>query len=156
MWICLAPNSTWSYLIDDEPNFVQVMAWHRTGDKLLPEPMIYSIHWCTSLQWRHNGRDGVSNHQRQKFVQAQIIENMKPPRHWPLWGEPLVTGGFPSQRASNAENVSIWWRHHDMPPRLLVIWSTKPQRVISFSCRPSSYSIHLCVCHMLFSSSCFR
>ena len=21
-------------------------------------------------------------------------------------------GGFPSQRASNAENVSIWWRHH--------------------------------------------
>ena len=23
-----------------------------------------------------------------------------------------VTGGFPSQRASNAENVSFWWRHH--------------------------------------------
>ena len=29
-------------------------------------------------------------------------------------GNPPVTGGFPSQRASNAENVSIWWRHHDM------------------------------------------
>ena len=27
-------------------------------------------------------------------------------------GNPLVTDGFPSQRASNAENVSIWWRHH--------------------------------------------
>ena len=27
-------------------------------------------------------------------------------------GNPPVTGGFPSQRASNAENVSIWWRHH--------------------------------------------
>ena len=26
-------------------------------------------------------------------------------------GNPMVTGGFPSQRASNAENVSIWWRH---------------------------------------------
>ena len=25
-----------------------------------------------------------------------------------------VTAGFPSQRASNAENISIWWRHHDM------------------------------------------
>ena len=25
----------------------------------------------------------------------------------------FVTGGFPSQRASYAENVSIWWRHHD-------------------------------------------
>ena len=23
-----------------------------------------------------------------------------------------VTGEFPSQRASNADNVSIWWRHH--------------------------------------------
>ena len=23
-----------------------------------------------------------------------------------------VTDGFPSQRASNAENASIWWRHH--------------------------------------------
>ena len=23
-----------------------------------------------------------------------------------------MTGGFPSERASNAENVSIWWRHH--------------------------------------------
>ena len=29
-----------SYLIDDEPNLAQVMAWYRTGDILLPEPMI--------------------------------------------------------------------------------------------------------------------
>ena len=27
-------------------------------------------------------------------------------------GNPSVTGGFPSQRTSNAENSSIWWRHH--------------------------------------------
>ena len=26
--------------------------------------------------------------------------------------DPSVTGGFPSQRANNAENVSIWWRLH--------------------------------------------
>ena len=24
------------------------------------------------------------------------------------------TGEFPAQRASNAENVSIWWRHHEI------------------------------------------
>ena len=24
----------------------------------------------------------------QPFVQAQIKENIKAPRHWPLWGEP--------------------------------------------------------------------
>ena len=53
----------------------------------------------------------------QPFVQTQIKENIKAPRHWPLWGEftgdSPVTGEFPAQRASNAENVSIWWRHHE-------------------------------------------
>ena len=27
-------------------------------------------------------------------------------------GNSLMTGEFPAQKASNAENVSIWWRHH--------------------------------------------
>ena len=27
-------------------------------------------------------------------------------------GNSPVTDEFPAQRASNAENVSIWWRHH--------------------------------------------
>ena len=27
-------------------------------------------------------------------------------------GNSPVTGEFPTQRASDAENVSIWWRHH--------------------------------------------
>ena len=44
------------------------------------------------------------------LVQAQIKENIKAPRHWPL----RVTGEFPAQKASNAENISIWWRHQDM------------------------------------------
>ena len=29
-----------------------------------------------------------------------------------VWGILPVTGEFPAQKASNAENVSIWWRHH--------------------------------------------
>ena len=28
-------------------------------------------------------------------------------------GNSPVTGEFPAQRAGNAENVPIWWRHHD-------------------------------------------
>ena len=28
--------------------------------------------------------------------------------------EVTVTGEFPAQRVSNAENVPIWWRHHDI------------------------------------------
>ena len=46
------------------------------------------------------------------FIQTQIKENIKAPRHWPLCGEFTGTGEFPAQRASYAENVSIWWRHH--------------------------------------------
>ena len=42
-------------------------------------------------------------------------ENIKAPRHWPLCGEFTGTGEFPAQRASYAENVSIWWRHHVSP-----------------------------------------
>ena len=51
----------------------------------------------------------------QPFIQTQIKENLKAPRHWPLCGEFTGTGEFPAQRTSYAENVSIWWRHHVQP-----------------------------------------
>ena len=73
--------------------------------------------WQLALYWRHNDHDGVSNHQPRgcllsPFIQTQIKENIKAPRHWPLYGEFTGTGEFPAQRASYAENVSNWWRHH--------------------------------------------
>ena len=33
-------------------------------------------------------------------------------------GNSTLAGGFPSQRASNAEKVSIWWRHHGVAKSL--------------------------------------
>ena len=57
----------------------------------------------------------------QPFVKAQIKGKRKTPRPWPLWGKPSVTGGFHSQRAGNAENDSIWWRHHVMNVVLAVL-----------------------------------
>ena len=45
------------------------------------------------IKWRHNGRDSVSNHQPHDcllncfFFKAQIKDNIKALRHWPLWGE---------------------------------------------------------------------
>ena len=50
----------------------------------------------------------------QPFIWTQIKENIKASRHWPLCGEFTGTGEFPAQRASYAENVSIWWRHHGL------------------------------------------
>ena len=46
------------------------------------------------------------------FMQAQIKENNKAPRHWRLWVEFTVTCEYSTQKASNAANVSIWRRHH--------------------------------------------
>ena len=39
-------------------------------------------------------------------------------------GISLVTGEFPAQMASNAENVSIWWRHHVLSINAMLIDST--------------------------------
>ena len=41
----------------------------------------------------------------QPFDQAQIKENIKAPRRWPLWVE--FTGEFPAQSASNADRESV-------------------------------------------------
>ena len=67
----------------------------------------------TSLwpQWRL--KSPVSRLFTQPFIQTHIKENIKAPRHWPLCGEFTGTGEFPAQRASHAENASIWWRHHE-------------------------------------------
>ena len=46
------------------------------------------------------------------FIQAQIKENIKVPRRWPLWGEFTGDRWIPRTKASNAEFFSIWWRHH--------------------------------------------
>ena len=61
----------------------------------------------------------------------QIKANIKAPRHWPLWGNPLGTCGFFSQRVSNAENVSIWWRHHAEPVLLFGNWAHRSMKLQS-------------------------
>ena len=53
------------------------------------------------LQWRHNGLDSVSNHQPHHCLLNRLFERRS------------KKTSFPAQMASNAENVSIWWRHHD-------------------------------------------
>ena len=71
---------------------------------------------CKPLQWRHNGRGGVSNHQPHNCLLSRLFgrRSMKTSkfRVTGLYaGNSPVTGEFPAQMASNAEKVSIWWRH---------------------------------------------
>ena len=49
-------------------------------------------------------------------IRAHTKENIKAPLHWPLCGKFTATGEFPVRMASNADNVSIWWRHHENGP----------------------------------------
>ena len=71
-----------------------------------------------TLQWRHNGCDDVSDHQPHECLPNRLFRRRSKKtsklRVTGLFvGNSPVTGEFPAQRASNAENVSIWWRHHD-------------------------------------------
>ena len=70
-----------------------VAVWHlwiiiRPRRCLPPTVLSYK-----TLQWRRNDHNGVSNHQprgcllNRLYIQTQIKENIKAPRHWPLCAE---------------------------------------------------------------------
>ena len=73
----------------------------------------------SALQWRHNGRDSVSNHQPHDCLLNRLFrrrsKKISKLRVTGLCaGNSPATGEFPAQMASNAENASIWWRHHGL------------------------------------------
>ena len=99
---------------------------HRNGNPVLRRCMgsighsdLNTLHNELTLQWRHNEHDSVSNHQlhhclfnclfrrRSKNTSKICVTGL-------CAGNSPVTGEIPAQRASNAENVSIWWRHHEL------------------------------------------
>ena len=71
-----------------------------------------------TLQWRHNGRDSVSNHQPHDCLLHRLFRRRSTKasklRVTGLSaGNSSETGEFPAKMAGDAEIVSIWWRHHD-------------------------------------------
>ena len=78
--------------------------------------------WCRAftvrltLQSRHNEHVDFLNHRRLDCLLNWLFRR-RSKKIWKLCviglceGNPPVTGGFPLQRASNAEKVFIWWRH---------------------------------------------
>ena len=72
-----------------------------------------SLHWC------HDGRDDVSNHRcpdcllNRLFRRRSTTKTLKRRVTGLCEGNLPVISGLPSQRTNNAENVSIWWCHHD-------------------------------------------
>ena len=94
-----------------------------------------------SLLWRQNGHDGVSNHQphdcllnrpcrrRSKKTSKLRVTGL-------CMGNSPGTGEFPAQMASNAENVSIWWRHH------VIILSLMMPMLAWFICMTNYTEVH--------------
>ena len=73
------------------------------------------LSFMRSLQWRRNERHGVSNHPHLDCLLSRLFRrtSKKTSKLRVIGlceGNPPVTGWFPTQRASNAESVSIWWR----------------------------------------------
>ena len=73
----------------------------------------------SSLLWRHNEHDGVSNHQPHECL-LSLPSRRRSKKTSKLRvtslgaGNSPETGEFPAKIASNTENVTIWWRHHVM------------------------------------------
>ena len=90
------------------------MAWWRLllGLLLLCSLRLVDI----PLQWRHNGRNTVSNNQPHDCLLNRLFRHRSKKTSklhvtGLCAGNSPVTGEFPAQMASNAENASMWWRH---------------------------------------------
>ena len=100
-----------------------------------------------SLQWRHNGRDSVSNRQPCDCLLNRLFRpRSKKTSKLRVTGfcaeNSPVTDEFPAQSDSNAENVSIWWRHHVMnifSRHCSCWWPSTASVGIRW---PSSYAVH--------------
>ena len=82
-----------------------------------------------ALRWRHNGHDSVSNHQPHgcllnRLFRRRSKKTSKLRVTGLCAGNSPGTGEFPAQMASNAENASIWWRHHGITIFWCVFFST--------------------------------
>ena len=105
------------------------------------------------LQWHHNGRDGVSKHQLHDCLLSRLFRRRSTKisklRVTGLCaGNSPMTDEIPAQRASNAENVSIRWRHHEKTKHY---WSyvRKPPIIsgLPLQITSNSRSVLMSLCH---------
>ena len=105
-------------------------------------------HFDVTLLWRINGHDSVSNHQPHDCLLNRLFRR-RSKKTSKLFvtglcaGNSPGTGEFPAQMASNAENVSIWWRHHDLVTSDL-IRCQRPISLTVFHHTPNVIGIPFC------------
>ena len=113
-----------------------------------------------TLQWRHNERDGVSNHQRldcllNRFFRRRSKKTSKLRFTVLCDGNSPVTGEFPAQKASNVENDSIWWRRHDTVWHVGIYYDIlfRPQMAATFYEDKGYWALLCCKCQEFYGAS---
>ena len=107
---------------------------------------IFKNDW--TLQWRQNERDVVPNHQPydcllNRLFRPRSKKTSKLRVTGLCEGNSPLTGEFPAQRASNAENVSIWWHHHEIWIAFKGWESHRDRRLVTIIQLATHYSIHV-------------
>ena len=103
-------NNVYNLRLHD--SFVAILFYFPSFD--LKEDVYHfsSLHGC------HNGHDSVSNHQPHDCLLLNRLSRRRSKKISKFRvtglcaGNSPETGELPAQMNSNAENVSIWWRHH--------------------------------------------
>ena len=94
---------------------------HNKYDKTAVTILVYGLAILPTIsiasQWYHNDHGGFSSHQHldcllNRLFQCRSRKTSKLHFTGLCEGNPPVTSGFPSQKASNVENASIWWCHN--------------------------------------------
>ena len=96
------------------------MTWLQSTDPWLYFWESFRLTSCETLtlQWRHNGHNSVSNYQPHDCLLNRLFrrrskKTSKLRANGLCAGNSSAIGEFHAQMASNAENVSNWWRHHE-------------------------------------------
>ena len=117
----------WAYLIWKwiSTHNIHLSWWNWSGKIaslcVIIHTTVFSVFRTLLNSWQVFGKNGYVLISHNKwfplaFTGLDVMENYLLTRV-----TKLVTLGFPSQRASNAENISIWWRHH-------VLWNVQKSK----------------------------
>ena len=137
-YVCSIPNcyKTTMYIYHHQQKTIYIVYTIFTNYTIIIASSLWTA-GSTTLQWRHNGLDDVSDHQPHDCSLNRLFrrrsKKMSKLRETGLCaGNSPVTGEFLVQRAIKAENFSIWWRHHAQTSALIMSEAMEAERPQSF------------------------
>ena len=104
----------------DTSDLMMIITWAM--DMSFQSPKLKWASWTHTTPWCHDLMTVMASQITSlTIVYSTVYSGTDQRKHQSsalldvVWGDSSMTGELPAQRASNAENVSIWWRHHALP-----------------------------------------